>query len=399
MPPATLLAVLWFTAIEKPSAGREQAPEMPAVPYAELADHVPFDAIEQRLLDPRRWPEGFDRAAAEQIADLLWEDFGDPELNYWNQLLTLIAVQAAAPRFDRAAREVLQRKLLDYWERGGFQIAADPMTGLLYPAALSAVAQNADEHTQRVLLDATEMLAAAALRPPVQPAESDGGTDWEAVALLYAAAGMAEQTARRVCELLGLERDSADCRLLQDLYTQPITDEADRYIEQALERGLLGTRESPQDQADPGGSSAVASAPGAAAELRAELRKLQRERGDAARVRRVAALARRHAGRRDPGALRLVLRVYQRLAAGRETARAVVVAIERELIGLLPEVVSSPRLVLVWAQAARALPPRAGRELAAALARRTDAVQGALAQRTLRRLRAELERALGRTRP
>ena len=371
---------------------------MNLVPYAhEPQVHDPD--WDERLLRPERWPTGNDADAARQLASLLWEDFGNPEVNYWNQFLVLQAIHAAGPSFDDAARTILHQRLLDFWESGGFQIATNAAAALSYPMALSAVARGGDERTQRVLLDATETLAASALASDRANDGDLGVPAWEITAWYGVLSHMGEKTARRVCELLGLERDSADCRLLQDLYTQPITDEADRYIEQALERGLLGTRESPQDQADPGGSSAVASAPGAAAELRAELRKLQRERGDAARVRRVAALARRHAGRRDPGALRLVLRVYQRLAAGRETARAVVVAIERELIGLLPEVVSSPRLVLVWAQAARALPPRAGRELAAALARRTDAVQGALAQRTLRRVRAELERALGRTRP
>ena len=360
-------------------AQRQTAPT--AVPYAREPQAVDPGWYD-RLLKAERWPAEDETgvAAANRLASLLWEDFGDPELNYWNQFITLMVISGLGPRFEPDARRVLQQRLLDFWEAGGFQIATNAPSALSYPMALSAVVQVPDERTERVLLDATETLAAAALRPlDADPAAANElPPAWELAAWYSALTDLADETAGRVCKLLGLAAGSSECRLVRDLYTQATWNEAERYLEQTFERMLSGEAEGRETGGAPrAGRPATASAPAADAFLRAELRKLLRERGDAARVRRVAGLALHRAGReRDWASLRRVLRCYQRLAAHRATPQAVVEEIDRQLVRLMSRALESRRLMQVWMQTCRVLPPRAGRAVLEALGRRKDARAG-----------------------
>lgn len=346
----------------RPVAGQgADAMRFAIVPVADAYVECDWDVVEARLLNEQRWPGGSDAQAARRLVALLWEDCGEPGLNYYNQWLVLTAISHTAGGFDADGRRALREGLVRYWHGGGMQIAQDFYRGSSFVQALVAIGEGAEAEVKDVVWDATLALAHADIgffRAHDAPEVAASGMD--PLALLQLAEQQMAATAEGVCRLLGIPESSEDWAAIHQLYTQSIGQTRDTLLGWA-ERQEWETMTGELRGDGPAGAAAEAPS---LSTLRSELRKLVRERGDAERVRRVVELCRAiQAPRAQADAWRNVLRCFRRVAASRHTSADVLAALERELVELSDLAVKRASLTTVWAHAAAALAPRSSPRL------------------------------------
>ena len=336
--------------------------------------------------DAARWTRG------------LWIDFGDPATNASAQfgIFVLLAnLDSWSPSAPAEARQAVRDALVRYWWEGGHDnlLTAPREVGAQFGRALTKVSGPEDVGAHEVLVT----VAVTILRTPETPGITAEGLREIARALGQSPEAVAAELARQHAEFVdGLRRVLAD-KLPKGLDTALQQELVGRF--ETLQLELASEAMEAESQHSLEGGVAASSGPDAASDLRRlreELRVLVRTAGDADRVRRVAALARRIDGRAPRGARRLVCTAYARVLRATRTADEVVRAIEHELLNsALPAGAASDRRA--WIRAALAVGARASETFVKQLRQRARTADAPDARRCYDQVARRLERRLRST--